>query len=87
MWVHNPANLVADFDSGGAGPNFTEFKAWAAQRLPGAALAPPKVTVVPRNLAAVPIITDVRIQLFWLAPGDPSAVAHVYDIVATVASN
>ncbi len=37
MWVHDPktAQLMADFDDTAGGPNYTEFKAWAAQRLPG----------------------------------------------------
>ena len=90
MWLHNPLTLVADFASAGAGPNYTEFKAWAGQRLPGSTANPPLVTVIirPAVVPPGPTIADVRIQIRWLAPGEPAgATAHVYDIVATVAGN
>ena len=88
MWVHDPTKLVADFDSGSAGPNYSEFKTWAAQRLPGANLPgnAPVVTVIQPGLT--PQATDVRIQVFWLAPNEPTgSPAHKYEILATVAGN
>ena len=36
MWVYDRTKLIADFDSGGGGVAYTEFKAWVGQRLPGA---------------------------------------------------
>lgn len=87
MWVHDRAKLIADFSTGG-GANYLEFKAWAAQRLPGANLAAnaPKVDVIQPGFT--PQATDVRIQLFWLAPNEPvGSPAHKYEIVATVAGN
>jgi type IV pilus assembly protein PilV len=88
MWVHDPKQLIADFDSAGGGTNYTEFKTWAGQRLPGANIAAnfPVVTVTQPGLT--PQATDVRIQLFWQAPGEPTgSPAHKYEIVATVAGN
>ena len=51
MWVSNQATLVADFDSGGAGIPYTEFKTWVGQRLPGASIAlnAPVVTITARR--------------------------------------
>jgi type IV pilus assembly protein PilV len=85
MWVHDPTKLVADFATGG-GANYVEFKAWAAQRLPGAniALNAPKVDIQP---GLTPQASDVRIQLFWQPPGEPAGTQHKYDITATVAGN
>lgn len=88
MWVHDPKQLVADFDSGGAGANYKEFAAWIAQRLPGGDVPAnaPVVTVTQPGLT--PEATDVRIQVFWQAPGEPAgSPAHKYEIVATVAGN
>ena len=88
MWVHDPKKLVADFDSGSGGPNYAEFKTWAAQRLPGANIPAnaPVVTVIQPGLT--PQATDVRIQLFWLAPNEPAgSPAHKYEILGTVAGN
>jgi len=87
MWVHDPKKLVADFDSGGGGANYGEFKNWIAQRLPGGSIPAnaPIVTVTP---GLTPTATDVRIQVFWQAPGEPvGSPAHKYEIVATVAGN
>ena len=89
MWVHNPktAQLKADFDDSAGGPDYNEFKSWVGKRLPGANIAAnaPKVTVTPGLTAQA---TDVRIQLFWQAPGEPAgSPAHKYEIVATVAGN
>jgi len=88
MWIHDPTKLVADFDSGGGGANYAEFKTWAAQRLPGANLPgnAPVVTVIQPGLT--PQATDVRIQVFWLAPNEPAgSPAHKYEVLATVAGN
>jgi type IV pilus assembly protein PilV len=88
MWIHDPTKLVADFDAGGGGANYTEFKAWVDQRLPGANLPgnAPVVTVTQPGLT--PQATDVRIRLFWQPPGEPAgSPAHQYEIVATVAGN
>lgn len=88
MWIHDRTKLIADFDSGGAGANYTEFKAWVGQRLPGANIPAnaPVVTVVQPGLT--PQASDVRIQVFWQAPGEPAgSPAHKYEIVATVAGN
>ncbi len=88
MWVHDPAKLVADFDSGGGGANYKEFAAWISQRLPGGNIPAnaPVVTVTQPGLT--PQATDVRIQVFWQAPSEPAgSPAHKYEIVATVAGN
>lgn len=88
MWVHDRTKLIADFDSGGGGTNYTEFKNWASQRLPGANIPAnaPVVTVTQPGLT--PQATDVRIQIFWQAPAEPTgSPAHKYEIVATVAGN
>jgi type IV pilus assembly protein PilV len=92
MWVYDRSKLVADFDSAGAGVQYTEFKAWVGQRLPGASVAgnAPVVTVVlrPAVIPPGPPIADVFIQVFWQAPGDPVGTPrHKYEIVATVAGN
>jgi type IV pilus assembly protein PilV len=90
MWVYDRTKLVADFDTGAGGVQYTEFKAWVGQRLPGASVKPPVVTVVlrPAVIPPGPVIADVDIQVFWLAPGEPPAtLPHQYRIVATVASN
>ena len=87
MWVHDPTKLVNDFDTGSAGPNYTEFKNWASQRLPGANIPAnaPIVTVVQPGLT--PQATDVLIQIFWAPPGEPAGTQHKYEIAATVAGN
>jgi type IV pilus assembly protein PilV len=91
MWVYDRSKLVADFDTAGGGVQYTEFKAWVGQRLPGASGGnAPKVTVVlrPAVIPPGPPIADVDIQVFWLAPGEPpGTLPHQYRIVATVASN
>jgi len=86
MWVHDPKKLVADFATGG-GANYLEFKAWAAQRLPGANIAvnAPLVDITQPGLTAQ--ASDVRIQLFWQPPGEPAGTQHKYEVVATVAAN
>jgi len=87
MWVHDPKKLAADFDSGGGGANYKEFAAWIAQRLPGGNIPAnaPVVTVTQPGVTPAP---DVRIQVFWQAPGEPAgSPAHKYEIVATVAGN
>jgi type IV pilus assembly protein PilV len=87
MWVHDPKKLVADFDSGGGGANYKEFADWIAQRLPGGNIPAnaPVVTVTPGLTAQA---NDVRIQVFWQAPGEPAgSPAHKYETVATVAGN
>ena len=43
------------------------------------------MTVTP---GLTPQATDVHIQIFWQAPGEPAgSLAHKYEIVATVAGN
>jgi len=85
MWLSNRATLVADFDSGGAGPGYTEFKAVVDERLPGASLAPnaPVVTVTVPGLT--PTSANVLIQVFWQPPGE--AAAHRYEVVGTIGAN
>jgi type IV pilus assembly protein PilV len=88
MWVHDRTMLIADFDSGGGGAKYTEFKAWVGQRLPGANIPAnaPVVTVTQPGLT--PQASDVLIRVFWQAPGEPAgSPAHKYEIVATVAGN
>ena len=86
MWAYDQTKLKADFDSSGAGPAYTEFKAWVGQRLPGASIAAnaPVVTITQPG-AGSGTSTDVLIQVYWLPPGDPNR--HKYEIVATVGTN
>jgi type IV pilus assembly protein PilV len=84
MWVSNQATLVADFDSGGAGIPYTEFKTWVGQRLPGASipLNAPVVAITPGVTATS---SDVRVTVYWLPPGEISR--HKYDVEATIGTN
>jgi type IV pilus assembly protein PilV len=82
MWVSNQATLVADFDSGGAGIPYTEFKTWVGQRLPGASANPPLVNITPGVTATS---SDVRVTVYWLPPGEISR--HKYDVEATIGTN
>ncbi len=69
MWVADraPAALIANFDSGAAGPGYVEFAAVVAQRLPNAAATPPVVTVAAGPTATSSIVT---ITIFWQPPSD-----------------
>jgi type IV pilus assembly protein PilV len=80
MWVSDQKTLVADFDSGGGGIPYTEFKTWVGQRLPGAKA--PVVAVTPGVTATS---SNVQITIFWQPPGEPSS--HKYDVDATIGTN
>jgi type IV pilus assembly protein PilV len=82
MWVSDQKTLAADFDSGGAGIPYTEFKTWVDQRLPGASAKAPVVTVTPGVTATS---SDVQITIFWQPPGEISL--HHYDVDATIGTN
>jgi len=84
MWVADRTTLVANFDSAGGGPAYTEFKAWVGQRLPGASIVgnEPFVQITPGLTATS---STVLIRVFWQPPGEPAR--HNHDVVATVGSN
>jgi type IV pilus assembly protein PilV len=67
MWLSDAhqAALTANFDSGGAGPGYTEFAAMVAQRLPNSVA--PTVTVT-----AGPNVSSSRVDILmqWKHPGD-----------------
>lgn len=85
MWVSNQATLVADFDSGGAGLPYTEFKTWVGQRLPGASIPANAPVVTITKPGATATSADVHITVFWMPPGEISR--HKYDVVATIGPN
>jgi type IV pilus assembly protein PilV len=67
MWLSDAHTgpLTANFDSGGAGPGYTEFAALVAQRLPNSVA--PTVTVT-----AGPNVSSSRVEILiqWKHPGD-----------------
>jgi type IV pilus assembly protein PilV len=67
MWLSDAhqAALTANFDSGSAGPGYTEFAAMVAQRLPNSVA--PTVTVT-----AGPNVSSSRVDILmqWKHPGD-----------------
>ena len=86
MWVSDPdtASLTANYDSGVAGPGYTEFKTLVAQRLPNS--TPPTVTVS----AGQPNTnsSNVLITIKWKHPGDVNDPApREFDFNATIGSN
>jgi type IV pilus assembly protein PilV len=87
MWVSNQATLVADFDSGGAGIPYTEFKTWVGQRLPGASVPAnaPIVTITKPGAGATATSADVQITVFCQPPVEISL--HRYDVDATIGTN
>ena len=88
MWTSDTkfASLQAKFDSGTGGPEYTEFAALVAQRLPNS-LAP---TVV---VSAGPTATssDVLVTVQWTHPGDAGdpllPLPRKYEVQATIGSN
>ena len=87
MWVYDRTKLIADFDSGGGGPVYAEFKAWVGQRLPGAITYPPIVTVTQPGVPTA-TSTTVYMRIRWKAPSDPVAdPPHFYEVDAILGSN
>jgi type IV pilus assembly protein PilV len=82
MWAYDQTKVLTDFDSGSAGPAYTEFKSWVQQRLPGAALKAPSVKVTAGSMT--PTSWDVVITIYWTPPGDNQ---HFYETAATVGTN
>jgi type IV pilus assembly protein PilV len=89
MWLYDRAKLIADFDSSGAGPAYTEFKTWVGQRLPGANIpANAPVVTVTQPGTTTPTSTAVYIRIMWQAPGEPAGTpVHFYEIDAIVGAN
>ena len=89
MWLDDPLNVVANFDSAGAGAGYTEFKAWVGTRLPGANIAANAPVVrFDQNAPITATSHNVLIQVFWQAPGEPAGTPrHRYEIDATVGGN
>lgn len=88
MWVYDRTKLIADFDSGGGGPVYSEFKTVVGQRLPGASLPLNKPVVQVTQPGPTATSSNVLIQVFWQPPGEPAGTpAHKYEMVATVGSN
>jgi type IV pilus assembly protein PilV len=84
MWTSDPKTLVANFDSGSAGPGYTEFAALVAQRLPNSKA--PVVTVT--FPGSTPTSSNVLITIQWKHPGDAaSAPYREFDLNATIGMN
>jgi type IV pilus assembly protein PilV len=85
MWISDPkpASLVAKFDSGGAGAEYTEFAALVAQRLPNS-IAP----VVTVTAGPTPTSSNVAITIQWKHPGDANdPTPRKYDVNAVIGAN
>jgi len=83
MWTADPKTLVATFDSGSAGPGYTEFAALVAQRLPNS-LAP----VVTVTAGPTATSSNVLITIQWKHPGDVNdPTPREYDLNATIGTN
>jgi len=85
MWISDPkpASLLAKFDSGVAGPEFTEFAAIVAQRMPNSIA--PTVAVLPGPTATS---STVAITIQWKHPGDTTDLTpRRFDMNATVGAN
>ena len=90
MWLYDPKKLIADFDSSGGGPAYTEFKTWVGQRLPGASIPANAPVVAITQGATTPTATStwVYIRVMWQPPGEPAGTpAHFYETDALVGSN
>lgn len=82
MWSSNRSAAVLQTYAGGGGSDGAAYLTWLADvntLLPGSTGAQqPVVTVNPLN-------NQVTVQLFWLAPGEPTGTApHQYVVVAQV---
>ena len=90
MWVYDkrnkPSTMLADltayYDNTGTGAGYTEFKSVVGQRLPGAALNSPKVTV---TAGPTPNSANVLIEVYWLPPGEPGR--HQTQVFGTIGFN
>ena len=85
MWISDPklASLQAKFDSGVGGPEYVEFAAMVAQRLPNSVA--PTVTVLAGPTATS---SNVLVTIQWKHPGDTlDPTPRKYEVNATIGSN
>ena len=75
MYIADPTALVGSFSSAN-GPAYIAWAARVTAILPGAIAAPPVVDVQPNGVTTI--------NIFWRAPGDESATARKYAIVAQI---
>ena len=85
MWTSDQTTLPADFGTGGAaGSPYDDFKIIVQNRLPGASLQDPEITVTARG-GTPSFGYDVLVTVYWQPPS--AAWRHRYDATATVRLN